>query len=186
MRTKKTILILLSGKAGAGKTTVADLLGGRLIKDGLQCLRYSFSNPIKHIAKSFIGWNQEKDDRGRKLLQDIGNVGRSYDIDFLCKHLINFLDKSKEMFPYNFIFVDDWRFPNEAEFFKKNPMFEVVKVRVSGRGGLNGELANDATETSLPEDKDYYDIKIDNSTDLIVLVAIVENMIIALKEKYVV
>ena len=42
---------------------------------------------VKAVAK-FMGWNGEKDTKGRKLLQGIGNLGREYDNDAWIELLI--------------------------------------------------------------------------------------------------
>jgi hypothetical protein len=50
-----------------------------------------------------MGWNSEKDARGRKLLQDIGTAGREYRRDCWVRHL-----------PHYPVIVDDVRYINEA------------------------------------------------------------------------
>lgn len=198
MRTKKTVLLLISGLAGGGKTTAKNILLPSLESlEGLTNKGYSFADPLKYIAKAFFGWDGNKDEKGRKLLQDIGRVGREYDQDIWCKHLLNQLDKSKEMFPYNFVVVDDWRYPNEADFFRKNPLFDVVTIRVFGRGGLDGDLGKDTSETSLPEvnaeliptglvGDHWYDYQVDNSGTEDELKDKIGAVLSSIKENYIV
>ena len=144
--------MLISGKAHSGKSTTKDFLIEKLSKiDGIRLFPYSFADPLKYMAKAFGGWNGEKDELGREFLQGIGKVFRKYDKDIFCKHLINQMDKSNNVFPPHFVLVDDWRFLNEAEFFTKNPIFDVIKIRIFGRGGLDGQLADDESEVELPE-----------------------------------
>jgi hypothetical protein len=151
MRTRKTVVVLISGLAGSGKTTLANLLKEQLdaIKD-LRVVRMSFASPIKFVARLAFGWDGEKDESGRKLLQHLGQVGRDYNIDNWCELLLKTLDKSDEMFPPNFVLIDDWRFHNEAEFFSSNITLDTVGIRVFGRGGLESTLGQDVSETSLP------------------------------------
>lgn len=70
MKLSETIGI--TGLAGAGKTYAATWFklrtGGEI---------WSFAAEIKRIAAT-MGWNGEKDARGRKLLQDLGSIGREY------------------------------------------------------------------------------------------------------------
>lgn len=182
MRTKKTVVILVSGKAGSGKDTVGDILKSKLrdIKD-IEVMLYGFANPIKFIAQAYGGWDKKKDERGRKLLQQIGGVFREYDADIWAKHFINQLDKFPGLFPPNFVIISDWRFPNELNFLKNNPLLDIVTIRVFGRGGLEGETASDVSENSLPEATKehlqaasyeefepylYYDFCIENSGDI--------------------
>lgn len=151
-RTRKTVVILISGKAGSGKTTIAEMLTQKLQDiPSLRVFRYGFADPLKYIAKAYMGWDGKKDDKGRKLLQEQGRIGREYDQDIWVKHFMNQLDKQAGILPFNFALVHDWRFPNELAYLKKNPLIDVVTIRVFGRGGLNGETASDVSENSLPE-----------------------------------
>jgi hypothetical protein len=68
-----TKTIGITGLAGAGKTYAATCFKLRTRGE-----IWSFAAEIKSIAKA-IGWNGEKDARGRKLLQDLGSIGREYD-----------------------------------------------------------------------------------------------------------
>lgn len=166
MRTKRTVVVLVSGYAGAGKTTFAELLEKKLLDvPGITVTRYSFANPIKYIAYAFFGWNQEKDDAGRKLLQDIGRIGREYNENVWVTHFFEQLSK-RALLPFNFVIVDDWRFPNEANTIEKNPLTTVFKVRVTGRDtNLTGDRANDVSEVSLPEKDPTYWV-VDNSGNI--------------------
>lgn len=181
MRTKKVVVVLISGKAGVGKSTLSEFLRNRLEEiEGITTAPYGFANPIKYISKAYFGWDGEKDDRGRKLLQDIGKVGREYNDNLWVTHLLTQMDRANKerggLFPTYFWIVDDWRFENEAETLRKNPMIDVVTIRVFGRETtLNGERANDVSEVSLPEAEfedlgsgvlqQYYDISVENSGD---------------------
>lgn len=191
MRTRKTTIVLISGLAGSGKTTLANLLKEQLdaIKD-LRVVRMSFASPIKFIAKLAFGWDGEKDERGRKLLQHLGEVGRDYNIDNWCEILLKNLDNSDEMFPPNFVLIDDWRFPNEFKFFSENPTLDTVVIRIFGRGGLTNTLAEDASETSLPEWADspvgYYSFGIDNSGTIEDLETKIGEIVESLKKNYIV
>jgi hypothetical protein len=189
MRTRKTVVVLVSGKAGSGKTTVADMLERKLGDiPSLSVFRYSFAGPLKFIAKSYIGWDGEKDEKGRKLLQDIGRVGRDYDKNIWVKHLLGQMDKQSGMLPFNFVIVDDWRFPNEYEYLRKNPLIDVYTVRISGKQAeLIGETAIDVSEHSLPNIPDeLYNTFIDNSLlNLGGLESVVDGIVETLTERYI-
>jgi len=193
MRTKKTTIVLVSGKAGAGKTTVSDMLRDKIKTDYPELIveRYSFSSPIKYIAQAFFTWDKEKDEKGRRLLQDLGKVGREYNENVWVKHLLAQMDKhfgnKTQLFPTNVVIVDDWRFPNEMSYLQINPMIDVFTVRVSGRGGLEGQVALDVSENSLPEGIEFgYDNVINNNQDLELLDVNVELLLHQIAKQYIV
>jgi len=205
MRTRKTVIILVSGLAGAGKTTVSDLMKNRLnLKyPELEIVRYSLSSPIKYVAQAFFDWDKEKDEKGRKLLQQLGTVGREYNENLWIKHLLTQLDRNfgdkDRIYPVNMVIVDDWRFPNEVQTLRKNPLLNVVTIRVFGRGGLNGEVAEDISENSLPEATAEnldtirmnpfsvgYDFCVENSGDLEQLNSKIDVVLSQLEKQYIV
>ena len=74
-----------SGPCGAGKTTAADMMA-EMLKPLVPVYRRNFSDKLKEVAE-FMGWDGEKDERGRRLLQLLGTeVGRGYDPEIWVKH----------------------------------------------------------------------------------------------------
>lgn len=201
MRTRKTVIILVSGNAGSGKSTSAEILE-KLLKnfEDITVFRYAFASPLKFIAKAYMGWDGNKDEKGRKLLQDLGKIGREYDIDIWVKHLLGQLNKNSPMLPFNFVIVDDWRFSNELETLRRNSLFDVITIRLFGRADeLPGNTASDVSEHSLPsvntetlelsswrtETEVYYDFQINNSTDLPELSNKLELVLAQVKDKFI-
>jgi hypothetical protein len=176
MRTKKTVIILLSGKAGSGKSTVSEMMKIK-IEDipSMTLFQYSFARPIKVLARNFMLWDGQKDTKGRQLLQGVGRIGREYDEDVWVSHLLKQMDALAGMLPFNFVIVDDWRFPNELAYLKKNALLDVITVRLFGRRKeLDVDAELDVSENSLPEisteslifaKSGLYDFTIDNSED---------------------
>ena len=203
MRTRKTVIVLISGKARNGKTTVADLLEKKLEDiPSMRIFRYAFAGPIKYIAKAFMNWDGEKDEKGRRLLQEQGRIGRDYDQDIWVKHLLNQMDKKTNILPFNFVIVDDWRFPNELAYLQTNPILDVVTIRVLGRSlDMPGNTASDISENSLPEASEehlkagsysefepmlYYDYIINNNEDLNLLESKVDMVLSQISKQYIV
>lgn len=67
------MIYLLNGKAQSGKDTAFDI-----IKDYKQnCLRFAFADELKKVCKSLFLWEGEKDDVGRMLLINVGQILRN-------------------------------------------------------------------------------------------------------------
>lgn len=158
----KYLCILVSGKAGVGKSAFSNFAvdHARNFYALERASIFPFAKGVKDTATANFGWDGKKDLRGRELLQEIGKVGRKYNINIWVKKM---LDKFWGM-EYNsdVILVDDWRFPNEGQYVEINePAFKVVKVRIESpeRECLKGtEAYNDVSETSLPSVEIDYNI----------------------------
>lgn len=159
--------ILVSGKAGVGKTTFSNFLVGYLPKNKTYIIPFALG--VKEVARTGFGWNGCKDDEGRKLLQEVGAVGRRYDKDIWVKQAL-------EVAKYRrYSIHDDWRFPNELNYFRNNNINTLtIRIEAPDRESLKGSpLYTDISETSLPSattevgiSANYYDIIIYNNLDI--------------------
>lgn len=101
--------IAFGGRMQVGKTTAADRLVAAygFEKDALAA-------PIKAIAARSFGWDGRKDVAGRRLLQELGTVGRHYDPDIWLTQLG---ERIRARRPRRLV-VDDLRLAREAETLK--------------------------------------------------------------------
>lgn len=162
---KKTACIMLSGRAGVGKTTLAGILKEEFVKYGLRVEKFSFAQGVKETAK-FMGWDGKKDEWGRQLLIDIGMSGRKYDSNTWCRITFDYTIPNNIGFPFDVVLIDDWRFRNEYDFIASNYLYHTFTARIVApdREVLKGNPTyNDASETEL-ENFDF-DLVIDNSKD---------------------
>lgn len=158
---RKTICILISGRISSGKSTLAGLMSSKLVEMGHVSSVFSFALPLKQIASRLFGWDGIKDKKGRKFLQNLGNTVRGYDENFWVNALFDWGIEQSKFFPFDFILIDDWRYPNEANVVTNKAGYSVIKVRVSRN---SEELDDDVSENSLPEINDnYYDFTVYNS-----------------------
>lgn len=127
---EKRVLIGLSGYAGVGKDEVAKTLTSQLTYQ-----RVAFADPLKELATA-IGWNGEKDEVGRKFLQDLGvGVREHLNTDawvLAAEERIEQIDGP--------VVVTDVRFPNEVQMIRRRGG-KVVRVVRPGCGPVNAHIS---------------------------------------------
>ena len=136
------MVILFTGKAGAGKDTAAYIVKEFLPDSGL-C---AFAKKLKNIAKQSFGWDEEKDKKGRKLLQSIGQAGRAYNKDIWAEDGVRQIKKQVQL--GRVAIITDLRFRNELDIVKKAyPKAKVVLIK--GRRADLEENEKDISEHDL-------------------------------------
>ena len=177
-------IICICGKAQNGKDTTANLIKEIAESRGNRVLIIHFADMLKFICKSYVGWDGNKDENGRKLLQEFGSklrksVGDSFDnynneryfVDIVSGIIRCVRDR------YDYILIPDTRYINEYETLKSR-YNGVSIIRVSRPGfdnGLSDEQKKHPSETEL--DGYRYNWVIDNSGTVDDLKRSVENMI---------
>ena len=107
-------IILISGKAEAGKTTAANFLKEELESRGERVAITPYGRLVKDLCNMLYGWDGKKDEAGRQLLQHFGtDVIRKNNPDYWVHHIIALSGLLYDEFD-TFI-IDDCRFPNEVE-----------------------------------------------------------------------
>ncbi len=162
------MVIMVSGRAGEGKSTFCNICTEILEEQSISTATFPFARGVKDTA-SFMGWDGNKDDRGRRLLQILGRSGREYDesiwadktVDSIKNWLGTYYDENW------FVFIDDWRFENEGNVVMDafHPVLKVRMVRPEKYHTLLGTpLYDDLSETGLPsvDSPGYYDALIHN------------------------
>lgn len=182
----KTTVILISGKAGVGKTTTANYIKNHLDNEITPFSMVThFALGVKEVAK-FLGWDGNKDTKGRRLLQELGNVGREYDVDVWIKYLLDFIRRRVPDELFEVMIIDDWRFPNESKYFLDKPeLYKVftINIRAPKREVLKGTGAyKDVSETAL-DGYSHFDYILDNSGTLEELEALSVNVLFDIIEK---
>lgn len=147
------MIVLVSGRAGAGKTVLCNYLADLIsLSDPIRTGSVkSFAKSLKDQAKMMM-WDGEKDSKGRKFLQDLGAVAREYNKDVWVRAAMAQIHAADE----DFTFIDDWRFPNELVYMSKQEFNNVVvTVRVERPEQfhrlLGKDTYNDISEVALPE-----------------------------------
>lgn len=168
-------IICISAKARHGKDTVAELLKESLENKGNKVLITHFADLLKYICKTFFGWNGEKDEKGRTLLQYIGTdvIGTKrpgYWVMFIVDLLRLFENE------WDYVIIPDCRYPIEVNTMEKN--FETILLRVERPNfdnGLTEAQKNHPSEVDM--DNYNFDYLIYNDSDIKSLKAKVKNFI---------
>ncbi len=130
VRNQPDLIVLVSGKAGSGKTTFANNVSHLLSSVKNSSLIIPLSESLKEEAKKEHGWDGNKDEEGRALLQRLGEHRRSEDIDYWCKKLADKICGSY----CDTAIVDDLRYKSEFDFFLRS-FKNVVAVRLERYDG---------------------------------------------------
>lgn len=154
----KPIAVLLSGKAGVGKTFCAEKLSSLLLKHGYTSTIESFAYGVKQCAYNHFNWDSFYDDKGKLLLDDISRTGRAYNKNNWVRTTLNKIED--DLFLHDIYIIDDWNFINEREYIEKTGLYFVVAVWIESytRGDSERSL-------ELPWDITYYDLIIENNDE---------------------
>ena len=130
-------VICISGKAQHGKDTTASMLKAVLENRGISVLILHYADLLKYLCKQYFGWNGEKDDTGRALLQHIGtDVVRTKNPTYWVDFAVGFLKLFENEWDY--VLIPDCRFPNELATIETH--FKCIHVRVN-RTNFNSPLS---------------------------------------------
>jgi nucleoside-triphosphatase THEP1 len=128
------VIFMIHGPMGSGKSTLSKLICDRAAMSGKTATVLPFAKPLKDAAR-VLGWNGQKDKKGRRLLQLLGTeVGRK------CISESIWTDKwqkavSDAEVDNDIIVCDDLRFLNEYEAAKIFSMSRrVIAIKLKGRG----------------------------------------------------
>lgn len=152
-------ILMINGRKGSGKDTLADLIMCYLIKQGIKVGKISNAEYVKTIATAMYGWNGEKYAKGRKLLIDITNAGYNYEYHFFERITYEKALKSS----LDVLIIPDWRYQSTHRYLCEKEQGNVHTIRVSRKDITkdNDSLDNDISETGL--DKFPFDTYVFNN-----------------------
>lgn len=113
---------------GSGKSLAAKIICELLCSKGHTCTTLSIATELKRVAKS-LGWNGEKDKKGRLGLQLLGTdvVRNCFDQDYWIKSWERqFMNTGAD-----YVICDDVRFPNEESVIRALGGV-VLQIRLNG------------------------------------------------------
>jgi hypothetical protein len=155
-------IILISGKANAGKDLTGLIMKDYLVGQNYKVLIIHYADLVKYICKQFFNWDGIKDEKGRGLLQYVGTEKvRSKYPDFWVDFVMNMLILFKGEWDY--VIIPDARFPNEIDKLR-NMGWDCTVLRVERnnfKSKLTEEQLQHPSETALDNYK--FDYIIDNN-----------------------
>ena len=132
------MILTISGKARAGKDTLAGFLKEEYEERGHSVLILHNADYLKFVAKEYFDWDGEKDDKGRTLLQFLGtDVVRSRVPDIWVNTISELMKGLRDEF--DVFIVPDCRFPNEVNVLEREHR-DVTAISVVRTGGWESEL----------------------------------------------
>ena len=142
-------VITVSGYAMAGKDLSAVILKEKFELAGKKVLILHYADYLKFIAKQYCGWDGQKDEHGRTLLQQLGTDKiRAIFPNFWVDAVVSLIKVFKS--DYDLFLIPDSRFENELTAMKDN--FDTLCIniiRLNFNNGLTKAQKNHPSETSL-------------------------------------
>lgn len=152
---------MISGKARHGKDQTAIMLKEQLELEGKKVLTVAYGDYLKYICVKYFGWNGQKDEEGRELLQYVGTDLVRIKLNkpnFWVNQVKDLINAIGELFDY--VLITDCRFKNEVEVIKRAFKSKAVSLRVNRPNfisKLTKEQKQHASETELDNyNFDYY------------------------------
>ena len=144
-------IILISGKAEAGKTTAANIIKCYLCGIGKHAAIVPYGQYVKDTAKMIFGWDGQKDENGRQLLQWWGtDVVRKKNENFWVNTVMRLAAVLDGEIDY--LIIDDCRFPNEVELWKHEYAYLTLRIERPGHeNALNDKQRKHPSETALDD-----------------------------------
>lgn len=160
----KPKVIVISGKARSGKDTAGGMIFRSLNRNGKRAIIMHYADLVKYVCKTFFGWDGQKDEDGRTLLQRVGtDIVRKKDPDYWVRFVDDMIGFFGDV-AWDYVIIPDCRFPNELEYMKQ--YYDVLHLKITRKNKysqLTDSQKNHPSETSMDGVKP--DVSISNDGD---------------------
>lgn len=173
---KNPKIYMLSGKAGSGKTTAAELMKKICEKKNKKIVCLAYADYLKMYAKEILGWDGLDENKPREFLQQLGIelIKNTIDDKFLIKRIIE--DINIYSYFYDIIVITDARLIDEIEDIKVIYK-DALSIRIVGKeNDMNVAQKQHKTEVGLDSYNDF-DYIVENNSTLEALENKLENII---------
>lgn len=160
-------IILISGKAEHGKTTLAELLKKSILEEypDRKVTSMSYATTIKDYVKKYFGWDGSLENKPREILQKLGTDVIRKKLNKPLFHAQRLAEDIEVLWDeFDYVLIDDCRFPNEYYYLKAKFPNEVIFINVYRpyhTSKLTEEQLKHESETAL-DNFDEYDYKFRN------------------------
>lgn len=121
-------IFLISGEARNGKDTLADIMIKKL--NG-KSIKIAMADYLKYMTNKYYGWNGEKDEKGRTILQQLGTEKIRDDLGWDTFHVERVCQDIKVIEDrYDYIFIPDVRFKNEMYYTMAKFPYNTTSIRI--------------------------------------------------------
>lgn len=158
-------IIILSGKAGSGKSLIASIIKDYYSEHNIKTVVISYASYLKGYAKEVLGWDGNEEFKPREFLQQVGVelIKNKINPSMLIDRVVD--DVKVYSYFFDVIVISDARFVDEISVIKNN-FSKVSVIHVDGMdNGLTPDERNHSTETGLDNFNDY-DFIVNNSGNL--------------------
>jgi energy-coupling factor transporter ATP-binding protein EcfA2 len=157
-------IILISGKSGNGKSTVAGLFKELLKKKDKKVLILPFAKYLKQYLKEYYGWDGiTKDIVYRNNAQKLGEIIRKkLGASFFAKRICEDIEIVGDRDLFDYVIIDDCRYLNELSYTISQFPHKTISVRINRidfKSKLTEEQLEHPSETDL-DDYEYFDYTI--------------------------
>jgi hypothetical protein len=159
-------IFLIGGRAQNGKDSLADIMIKKL--EG-KSIKIAMADYLKFMAAKYYGWNGEKDEKGRTILQWLGTdkirdkLGwDTFHVERVCQD-IKIIEDS-----YDYVFIPDARFKNEMYYTQAKFPYNTTTIhieRIGFKTPLTEEQQKHKSENDLKGLTYDYEIKSENGLD---------------------
>lgn len=160
-------IIIISGKARAGKNTTADFIKDYCDDNNLKSINLAYGDYIKEYAKKISSWDGSDETKPRSLLQELGTdiIRVNFGDEFFINKMIDDIKVYSHYF--DVITISDARFPKEIDLIKSNfnDAISVNVIRPNFDNGLSDKEKAHASEIAL-DNYNNYDYNLLNEADL--------------------
>ena len=157
IKKKDVKVIILSGKARAGKDTTAIFMKDYYESKGLEVVILQYASSFKEYTKKITGWDGSDETKPREFLQMLGTsiIREKIDEEFVIKRMIQ--DIEVYSYFYDVVIISDARVVKEIEMIRDNfsRVTSINILRPDYESGLSSEQKNHITETELDEYNDF-------------------------------